>query len=65
MTDPTDPMADPIAMHRIPGLFRRWELAQLIAAGEAYRIEDAGTTEDGAPLLAVYRAVRDEDGDRP
>lgn len=55
-------MSDPIdtcALHRIPGLYRRWELAQLLALGEDYHIEDAGRTSDGGALLAVYRSRRD------
>lgn len=42
-------------LHRLPGLFRRWELAQIIEAGDDYHIEDAGTASDGTPLYAVYR----------
>ena len=49
-------------LRRIPGLFRRWELTQLLASGEDYHLEDAGTTSDGTALLAVYRCVQ---GDRP
>lgn len=44
-------------LRRLPGLFRRWELAQLIEAGEDYRIEDAGTAGDGTALFAVYKAA--------
>ena len=44
-------------LHRLPGLFRRWELAQVIEAGEDYRIEDAGTAGDGTALFAVYRTA--------
>lgn len=44
---------------RIPGLFRRWELAQVIDAGEEYHIEDAGTTSDGTMVFAIYRRVPD------
>lgn len=40
---------------RLPGLFRRWELAQVIEAGDDFHIEDAGTASDGTPLFAVYR----------
>jgi hypothetical protein len=37
-------MDDPLAytLHRIPGLFRRWELAELMKPGDDYHIEDAG-----------------------
>ena len=47
-------------LRRVPGLFRRWELAQLLEPGEDYHLEDAGVTSDGAPLVAVYRAGRRE-----
>ena len=40
---------------RVPGLFRRWELAELLEPGVDYRIEDAGETDAGARLIALYR----------
>ena len=40
---------------RLPGLFRRWELEQVIEPGEDIRIEEAGSACDGTPLFAVYR----------
>lgn len=43
-------------MVRIPGLYRRWELPQVLTNHLAFRIEDAGTHEDGTPLLAIYAA---------
>ncbi len=46
----------PSELYRIPGLFRRWELAQLLETGKDYHLEDAGTTSDGTPLIAVYRS---------
>ena len=57
MPRPADILSEDL--ERIPGLFRRWELIQLIEPGAIYCIEDAGTTSDGAVLLAVYRRVRD------
>lgn len=45
-------------LRRVPGLFRRWELAQLLEPGEDYHLEDAGTASDGTPLVAVYRSRR-------
>jgi hypothetical protein len=48
------------SLHRLPGLFRRWELAQIIEAGDDYHIEDAGAASDGTPLYAVYRHRPDE-----
>ena len=41
-------------MVRIPGLYRHWELPQILRMHEAFRIEDAGAHEDGTPLLAVF-----------
>jgi hypothetical protein len=49
-------------MVRIPGLYRRWELPEVLKNHHAYRIEDAGAHQDGTPLLAVYAAC---DGDDP
>jgi len=45
---------DTSELHRIPGLFRRWELAQVLEPGADYHIEDAGETRDGTSLLAIY-----------
>lgn len=42
---------------RLPGLFRRWELSQVLDPGHDYRIEDAGATSDGAPLFAIYKGI--------
>jgi hypothetical protein len=47
----------PSDLRRLPGLFRRWELAQIIEAGRDYRVEDAGEAADGTVLYAVYRSV--------
>ena len=41
-------------LRRLPGLFRRWELAQIIEAGKDYHVEDAGSACDGTTLYAVY-----------
>jgi len=49
-------------MVRIPGLYRRWELPEVLKNHQAYRIEDAGAHQDGTPLLAVYAAG---DSDEP
>ena len=48
----TDPMSADLT--RIPGLFRRWELPEILKNQRAYRIENAGTHQDGTPLVAVY-----------
>ena len=51
--DEFDPAGDHL-LRRLPGLFRRWELGQVIEAGKDYRVEDAGTACDGTTLFAVY-----------
>ena len=40
---------------RLPGLYRRWELGQVVEPGKDFHLEEAGTTSDGIPLFAVYR----------
>lgn len=55
MNDPNQSLQT--ELRRLPGLFRRWELSQVIEAGEDYRIEDAGSTSDGTTLFAIYRGV--------
>jgi hypothetical protein len=56
----TAPETDADDLLRLPGLFRLWELEQIVEAGNDYRIEDAGTASDGTPLFAVYRRQPDE-----
>jgi hypothetical protein len=54
---------DPVPNHllrRLPGLFRRWELGEVIEAGKDYRVEDAGMARDGTTLFAVYAAAAEE-----
>ena len=55
MSEPAELNTDD--MTRMPGLFRRWELAELIMPGQSYHIEAAGHGDDGTPLFAVYVAV--------
>jgi hypothetical protein len=43
---------------RLPGLFRRWEIEQVVAAGTDFHLEEAGDASDGTPLFAVYRRER-------
>ncbi len=43
-------------LRRIPGLFRRWELAELLEPGVDYRLEEAGETDGGSKLIALYRS---------
>lgn len=40
---------------RLPGLFRRWELEQVIDSSAEFHLEAAGNTSDGTPLFAMYR----------
>ena len=48
---------DPNDLHRLPGLFRRWELAEVLLPGRYCRIERAGAADDGTPLYAVYADI--------
>jgi hypothetical protein len=43
---------------RLPGLFRRWELNDVIELGADFHLEDAGESADGTQLIAVYRRER-------
>jgi hypothetical protein len=43
---------------RLPGLFRRWEIEQVIEGSDEFHISAAGATEDGAELFAVYYRER-------
>jgi hypothetical protein len=43
---------------RLPGLFRRWELHDVIELGADFHLEDAGEAADGTQLIAVYRRER-------
>ena len=47
-------------MVRIPGLYRRWELPEVLKNHHAFRIEDAGAHQDGTPLLAIYAACESD-----
>lgn len=40
---------------KLPGLFRRWELEQVIELDCEFRFEDAGLAVDGSRLIAIYR----------
>ena len=42
---------------RLPGLYLRWELPEILRIGGEYRIEPGGQTTDGATLVAVFRRV--------
>ncbi len=39
---------------RLPGLFRRWEFAEVIDAGDEYLVQQAGHDESGGSLFAIY-----------
>lgn len=43
---------------RLPGLFRRWEIEQVVEPGKSFHLEVAGDTADGTTLFAVYRRDR-------
>ena len=51
---------DPTELMRLPGLYRAWELAQIVQANCDYRVESAGETADGTQLFAIYRDSRFE-----
>jgi hypothetical protein len=44
---------------RVPGLYRDWEIPQLVEPRCILRVEEAGEAEDGTPLFAVYRMEPD------
>jgi hypothetical protein len=43
---------------RLPGLFRRWELNDVVEFGADFHLEDVGEVVDGTQLIAVYRRDR-------
>ncbi|MGH7296491.1 MAG: hypothetical protein ACRELB_16255 [Polyangiaceae bacterium] len=53
--DRPTPETDPAQFTRLPGLFRRWEIEQVLEPGSDFHIEEAGDASDGTPLFAVYR----------
>ena len=53
-TAPTTPMFGDDEWLRLPGLFRRWEIEQVIDREHDFYIEDAGQCVDGTSLLAIY-----------
>lgn len=42
---------------RIPGLYRAWDFSRVIVPGAIYRVEDAGLTQDGSALFAIYQVI--------
>ena len=53
------PAEQPDEFLRLPGLFRRWEIEQVLDAGHDFHVEEAGTASDGTQLFAVYRREHD------
>jgi len=49
--------ADPTEYHRIPGLYRRWELEQIIEPNFEYYVEEHGRDEAGVDLYSIYKRV--------
>ena len=47
----------PDELLRLPGLFRRWEIEQVVEAGSDFHLEEAGCASDGTPLFAVYQRI--------
>ena len=47
-------------LKRIPGLFRRWELPDVLEAHRSYHIEQAGFDSEGTPLTRTLRRFRFE-----
>lgn len=50
---------------RLPGVFRRWELNDVVELGADFHLEDAGEAADGTQLIAVYRRERRSTATRP
>ena len=48
------PQPDPEKFIRLPGLFRRWEIEEVLVSGLDFHIEAAGEASDGTPLYAAY-----------
>ena len=52
MLSPTPITLD--AFRRLPGLYRRWELIEILQPSVHYHLEHAGAMQDGTPLVAVF-----------
>ena len=56
---PAVPAPKPDEFTRIPGLFARWELQQVVKPGPEVYLEPGGQLTDGTQLFAIYsRAPR-------
>lgn len=53
------------SLKRIPGLYRRWELPEILESQRKYHIEEAGNHADGTPLLAVYASSPESRDEAP
>jgi hypothetical protein len=51
---PGVPMVRPDQFARIPGLFQRIELSQVVKPGLDFYVESTDKLTDGTPLYAVY-----------
>jgi len=49
---------------RLPGLFRRWELEQVVDGDHDLHVEPAGHCEDGTSLFAAYARAHERREDR-
>lgn len=51
---PGVPMPKPDDFTRVPGLYQRFELQQVVKAGPEFYIESGGKLTDGTQLFAIY-----------
>ena len=51
---PGVPVSKPDDFLRIPGLFQRWELQQVVQPGPEFHIEPGGKLTDVTQLFAIY-----------
>ncbi len=61
-TTPT-PSPGPEYLVRLPGLFRRWELSQVIDAEREFIVEEAGEDQSGTMLFRIFSSRRSASGD--
>lgn len=66
-TTPTPPPR-PEDLVRLPGLFRRWELSEVIDADREFIVEEAGEDQSGTKLFRIFcrgwRSTSGGDGPR-
>ena len=58
------PAEQPDEFLRLPGLFRRWELEQVVDGDHDLHVEPAGHCEDGTSLFAAYARAHERREDR-